>query len=153
MQPEKNDKLNTHYVSHAPLRAEIPSTQPKRFINHHPQEYRNATQNTPIIQYKEIILLTWPQTKRINPESILIHRDWSISFEIKDGLILPEGTFADKMGIFKRLLVIIERATSQLFNSPASLFENHLSCCCIPFAGWRCAYIYIDNPSANMQNL
>ncbi len=58
MQPEKNDKLNTHYVSHAPLRAEIPSTQPKRFINHHPQEYRNATQNTPIIQYKEIILLT-----------------------------------------------------------------------------------------------
>lgn len=58
MQPEKNDKLNTHYVSHAPLRAEIPSTQPKRIVNHHPQEYRNATQNTPIIQYKEIILLT-----------------------------------------------------------------------------------------------
>lgn len=40
------------------LRNEIPSTQPKRIINHHPQEYRNATRNTPIIQYKEITLLT-----------------------------------------------------------------------------------------------
>lgn len=35
------------------LRTEIPSTQPKRIVNHHPQEYRNATQNTPTIQYKE----------------------------------------------------------------------------------------------------
>lgn len=40
------------------LRTEIPSTQPKRIVNHHPQEYRNATQNTPIIQYKGISLFS-----------------------------------------------------------------------------------------------
>jgi len=75
MQPEKNDKLNTHYVSHAPLRAEIPSTQPKRFINHHPHEYSDATQNTPTIQYKESLCSHDLKQKRINPESILIHMD------------------------------------------------------------------------------
>lgn len=57
---ERNQNQTTTIVRimFRPLRTEIPSTQPKRIINHHPQEYRNATQNTPIIQYKEITLLT-----------------------------------------------------------------------------------------------
>lgn len=40
------------------LRTEIPSTQPKRIINHYPQGYSNVTQNTPIIQYKGITLFS-----------------------------------------------------------------------------------------------
>ncbi len=40
------------------LRTEIPSMQPKRIINHYPHGYSDVTQNTPIIQYKGITLLT-----------------------------------------------------------------------------------------------
>lgn len=49
---------STRIMFRISLRTEIPSTQPKRIVNHHPQEYRNATQNTPIIQYKGISLFS-----------------------------------------------------------------------------------------------